>query len=474
MSSGRRAFALLRAIAAGLIAAGMMALVVMVPSMGAGANGPSGVTVAFDPGDPGADQGGADPDPGTTEPDAPPTVAEPTVDPTEEPTTPPPPTDPETEQPTGEATTDPEPTTRPPDPPTSGPGPTIAPPGQPGPVLPGQRPKLAALVWTNDITLGRSYWSRPSTAADLRVMVANTGSIVERVTMRYTLPAGVTDAGTPGCALATGRTYSCGSWVVGPGLRFSTSVRVRVAGDAWRKMPLGGSVDVTASALSRPDLGTVSDNQGFAVLFPPGPPVAGISLAASEVAFGSPNQPANLEVKLSNTGDGSPAGAVEVLLPDGVTVAGQPSGCAAAGERTHCDLGRLRAGQTVTTTLPLVATLDAQRLAPLSGAVFGTLTSGNGTKQVQMSFRITATEATATPSPTPEGAVGPTASQGTIGGFAKVADSRDGLSGVQKTALALVVVSILLVVLALTLATTSLRRRIEDDSTTQLDVPAVD
>jgi hypothetical protein len=472
MSSGRRAFALLRAIAAGLIAAGVMALVVTVPSMGAGANGPTGVTVAFDPGDPGADQG--DPDPGTTEPDAPPTVAEPTVDPTEEPTTPPPPTDPETEQPTGEATTDPEPTTRPPDPPTGGPGPTIAPPGQPGPVLPGQRPRLAALVWTNDITLGRSYWSRPSTAADLRVMVANTGSIVERVTMRYTLPAGVTDASTPGCALASGRTYACGSWIVGPGLRFSTSVRVRVAGDAWRRMPLGGSVDVTASALSRPDLGTVSDNQGFAVLFPPGPPVAGISLAASEVAFGSPNQPANLEVKLSNTGDGSPAGAVEVLLPAGVTVAGQPSGCAAAGERTHCDLGRLRAGQTVTTTLPLVATLDAQRLAPLSGAVFGTLTSGNGTKQVQMSFRITAAEATATPAPTPEGAVGPTASQGTIGGFAQVADRRDGLSGVQKTALALVVVSVLLVVLAITLATTSLRRRIEDDSTAQLDVPAVD
>ncbi|HTF12010.1 MAG TPA: hypothetical protein VK659_27945 [Asanoa sp.] len=469
MSSERRAFALLRAIAAGLIAAGVMALVVTVPSMGAGATGPNGVTVAFDPGgDPGGDPG--DPDPGTTELEAPPTVAEPTVEPTEEPTTPPPPTDPVTEQPTS----DPEPSTGPPVPPTRGPGPTIVPPNQPGPVQPGQRPRLAALVWTNDITLGRSYWSRASSTADLRVMLANTGTIVERVTMRYTLPVGVTDAGTPGCTLAAARTYVCGSWIVGPGLRFSTSIRVRVAGDAWRKMPLGGSVDVTASALSRPDLGTVSDNQGFAVLFPPGPPVAGISLAASEVAFGSPTQPANLEVKLSNTGDGSSAGAVEVLLPEGVSVAGQPSGCAAAGERTHCDLGRLRGGQTVTTTLPLVATLDAQRLAPLSGAVFGTLTSGNGTKQVQMSFRITAVEATATPSPTPEGLIGPTASQGTIGGFAPVADSRGGLSGVQQTALALVVVSILLVVLAITLATTSLRRGIEDDSTTQLDVPAVD
>ncbi|MEV4618207.1 hypothetical protein AB0J74_05735 [Asanoa sp. NPDC049573] len=473
MSSRRRAFALLRALAAGLIAAGVMVLVVTIPSMGAGATGPGGVAVAFDPGaDPGGD--GGEPDPGATEPDAPPTVAEPTEQPTEEPTVPPPPTDPETEQPTGEATTDPEPTTAPPVQPTGGPGPTIKPPGQPGPVLPGQRPQLGALVWTSDITLGRSYWSRSSSATDLRVTVANTGSIVERVAMRYTLPVGVTDAGTPGCSLATGRTYVCGSWIAGPGLRFSASIRVRVAGDAWRKMPLGGSVDVTAGALSRPDLGTVTDNQGFAVLFPPGPPVAGISLAASEVAFGSPTQPANLEVRLSNTGDGSPAGSVEVLLPDGVTVVGQPSGCRAAGPRTHCDLGRLRGGQTATTTLPLVATLEAQRLAPLSGAVFGTLTSGRGTKQMQMSFRITAAEATATPSPTPEGAIGPTASQGTIGGFAPVAGSRGGLSGVQKTALALVVVSVLLVVLAITLATTSLRRRIEDDSTTALDMPAVE
>ncbi len=123
--------------------------------------------------------------------------------------------------------------------------------------------------------------------------------------------------------------------------------------------------------------------------------------------------------------------------------------------------------------LPLKATTEAQRLAPLSGAVFGMLTSGGRTKQVQMSFRITAAAATATPAATPSGAVGPTASQGVIGGFAPVSDSI-GLTGVQKTALALVVVSVLLVVLAITLATTSLRRRIEDDSTAVLDVATQD
>ena len=50
-----------------------------------------------------------------------------------------------------------------------------------------------------------------------------------------------------------------------------------------------------------------------------------------------------------------------------------------------------------------------------------------------------------------------------MGAFAPVAATERGMSGVQKTALALVVVSVLLVVLALVLAMTSLRRRIEDD-----------
>jgi hypothetical protein len=131
------------------------------------------------------------------------------------------------------------------------------------------------------------------------------------------------------------------------------------------------------------------------------------------------------------------------------------------------------AGETLTATLPLLATIEAQRLAPLSGAVTGTLTSGGRTKQMQMSFRITAAAATATPAATPTDPVA-TASQGVIGGFAPVSDNTGGLSTVQKTALALVIVSVLLVVLAIALATTSLRRRIQDDSTAVLDGPAPD
>ncbi|MDG4822629.1 hypothetical protein O7635_12280 [Asanoa sp. WMMD1127] len=465
MPSERRAYALLRALVAGLMAAGVMAAVVTIPSVGATATGPSGVTRALDPSD---DQVDPDPDPEEDPPSPEPESPTPTESPTEsESPSVPPPTNPETDPPT-----DP-----PSDPPTSEPTgvpvPTVVPPQRPGPVNPGQQPRLGALVWTSDITLGNGYWSRRATYTDLRVVVANTGSILERMTMRYTLPVGITDAGTPGCARSAGRTYVCGSWTVGPGLRFSTSIKVKVAGDAWRRMPLSGSVDVTADAPGRADLGTIGDNQGFAVLFPPGPPVPGINLAAGEVNFGRPDAPANLEIRLTNTGDAMSTGAVEVLLPAGVTVAQHPGGCAAKGDRTRCELGRLAPDQAITTTLPLRATIEAQRLAPLSGAAFGMLTAGGDTKRVQMSFRITADAATATPSATPSGAVGATASQGVIGGFAPVSGDQ-GLSGVQKTALALVVVSILLVILAITLATTSLRRGMEDDSTTRLEVPAAD
>ena len=48
-------------------------------------------------------------------------------------------------------------------------------------------------------------------------------------------------------------------------------------------MPLSGSVQVIADAPGVP--GEATDDQGFAVLFPPGPPVPGITLAADEVAF---------------------------------------------------------------------------------------------------------------------------------------------------------------------------------------------
>ncbi|MEV5446814.1 hypothetical protein AB0N23_30350, partial [Streptomyces sp. NPDC052644] len=121
-----------------------------------------------------------------------------------------------------------------------------------------------------------------------------------------------------------------------------------------------------------------------------------------------------------------------------------------------CDLGVLPAGRTQTLRFTVAATPDAQREAPLAGALTGWLDPESGpARQVQMSFRITAAAALATP---PVGTPAPTGSQGLIaaqGGTVALS----GMSSAQRTALALITVSVLLVVLALVLATAALRRR---------------
>ncbi|MFC7545199.1 hypothetical protein [Plantactinospora sp. GCM10030261] len=366
------------------------------------------------------------------------------------PSTPPPVTESPTSPPQGEPTTTPPvatPTTRSPVPPR--------PPSQPGPGRPNQ-PARGVSVTTDDLTLSPQYWSAPATVVDLRITVANTGEVAESMRLGYTMPPGLTDAGTPGCATAGAEGWQCAAWTVAPGDRFSTRVRVRVAGDAWRRMPLSGSVRVSSTVPNDPGAQPISDDQGFAVLFPPGPPVPGISLAASEVSFDITGQPTTLEVRLGNTGAVDAAGAIEVVLPRGVTVPTIAAGCAAAGDdRTRCDLGPIAAGATGTVRLPVAATEEAQRNAPLSGAVIGTITPRvGGPRTVQMSFRIVAVAALVTP---PAG-VGPTGSQGALPSLTNAGDG-DGLSSVQKTAIALIGASVLLVVLALGLATTSLRRR---------------
>ena len=102
------------------------------------------------------------------------------------------------------------------------------------------------------------------------------------------------------------------------------------------------------------------------------------------------------------------------------------------------------------------ATPEAQREAPLSGAVIGQLDPRSGpTRRVQMSFRITSAAALATPVVSPPA---PTGSQGVLPAGGATGDG--GLTSVERTAVILIAVSTLLVVLALTLATTSLRRRL--------------
>ncbi|MCO1595321.1 hypothetical protein M8C17_09105 [Micromonospora sp. RHAY321] len=391
--------------------------------------------------EPGGDPEPTDPAPETT---APPPETTPPAPVTTAPDVPPAPT---TTAPGPGATSRP-PTPRPPVPP-------VRPPA-PGPEAPPPNP-LGVQVTTEDVTVTGAYWNAASTITTLRVTVTNTGIAAQRIRLSYRLPEGLTDAGTKGCAATGLRAYRCGAWTTAPGARFSSLLRLRVAGNAWRQMPLSGSVQVAAEA---PGVaGEATDDQGFAVLFPPGPPVSGISLDADEVAFDISGAPSTLTVRLGNTGEADAAGQVEVVLPAGVSVPTPPAGCVAVDTtRTRCDAGSVAAGRTVELRLPVEATPQAQREAPLSGAVIGQLDPRRGsTRQVQMSFRITAAAALATPVVSPPA---PTGSQGVLSGGGA---SHDGpMASVERTAAILIGVSALLVVLALVLATTSLRRRLSD------------
>ncbi|MGW5666878.1 hypothetical protein [Micromonospora sp. NPDC003776] len=394
------------------------------------------------------------------EPGTDPTDATPTVDPTA--------TEPTTAPPTESAP----PETTPPAPPTTQPAPTTTAPGNPvptstaptttapppPPAVPPGRPAAGPLgvrVTTEDVSLTRAYWNAGSTVTTLRVTVTNTGGVAERIRLGYTLPAGLTDAGTPGCRSTGGGGYRCGEWTAPPGDRFSSTIRVRVAGTGWRSMPLSGSVRVSATAPGIP--GTATDDEGFAVLFPPGPPVPGISLHADELVFDISGAPSTLTVRLGNTGTVDAAGRVDVVLPDGVTATDPPAGCTAvASDRTRCDLGTLPAGRSTVLRLPVAATPDAQRRAPLAGAIVGRLDPRSGRhRQVQMSFRITAAAALTPPTGTPA----PTGSQGVLAAAEQQRSAGHGVSSTQQTAIVLIAVSGLLVVLALALATASLRRR---------------
>ena len=130
---------------------------------------------------------------------------------------------------------------RPSDPPRSA---RPASPAPPCPASPGSGPTSPPATSAS----ARRTGTPPSTATELRVDVANTGQAAARFALLYTLPAGVTDAGTEGCAPAGGQSYRCGAWTARAGAGWSMRIKVRVDGDAWERMPLMGSVQVTASA----------------------------------------------------------------------------------------------------------------------------------------------------------------------------------------------------------------------------------
>ncbi|MEU9511431.1 hypothetical protein [Micromonospora sp. NPDC048169] len=430
------------------------AMVAVVPAGAVAHPGPAAVLRAIEPVEPGGDPGGEPSGPAPSGDPAPTATAPPPTEAPPPPTTPPAPAPTSPAAPPASAPADPAPTTAAPATTAPAPPPVVPPvkPPPPPPAQPAGGP-LGVRVNTGDVVLPPAYWNADATVAALRVTVTNTGGRAERISLGYTLPPGLSDAGTPGCEPAGGGNHRCAGWDAEPGARFSATIRVRADGDAWRTMPLAGSVQVTAVA---PGVsGAAYDDEGFAVLFPPGPPVPGISLRADEVLFDISGAPATLTVRLGNTGRVDAAGRIDVLLPAGVTVAGSEPGCApVSADRTRCDLGVLAAGRTGGVRLTLAASAEAQRLAPLSGAVIGRLDPRSGRdRQVQMSFRISAAAADATP---PVAAPAPTGSQGVL----VAAGERDGDgTSVRGAAIALIAVSGLLVVLALALATRSLRRR---------------
>ncbi|PYC69255.1 hypothetical protein C7C45_16310 [Micromonospora arborensis] len=470
-AQGRRSTPLL----ATALALGLLAALAVGPAWAGAAMPDADPIVSLT--DPVSEPGG---DPEPTPSEEPPPTEEPggspvPTDPAPETTAPPPETTPPAPETTAPEVPPPPTTTVPGGPPTPAPptppvppAPPVPPvrPPAPGPPTPAPNP-LGVQVTTQDVTLTGAYWNAASTDTTLQVTVNNTGTAAQRIRLSYTLPAGLTDAGTKGCAAAGGGAYRCGAWTAEAGVRFSALLRLRVDGTAWRRMPLAGSVQVVADAPGVP--GEAADDQGFAVLFPPGPPVPGIALAADEVAFDISGAASNLTLRLGNTGPVDAAGRVEVVLPAGVTVPTPPPGCAAVDEaRTRCDTGPVLAGKTAELRLPVEATPQAQREAPLSGAVIGQLDPRSGqTRQVQMSFRITAAAALATPVVSPPA---PTGSQGVLPGGA--ADGDGGMTSVQRTAIILIVVSALLMVLALTLATTSLRRRLSGPAAQPVTDPA--
>ncbi|MEO3778596.1 hypothetical protein ABGB16_17430 [Micromonospora sp. B11E3] len=432
--AGRRVASLLTA----SLAIGALAAVAAPAGQGGAPRPAAAVAAATDPA--GEPVGGTPGEPSPTDPtpSAPPSTLPP----------------PETSAPAPTPTEPPEATAAPS---TGAPTTTAAPPPATSPTPGADRPapgRLGVRVTTQDVRLTEAYWSARSTTTTLRVTVTNTGEVAARMRLAYALPPGVTDAGTAGCAPAGGGDHRCGAWETAPGARFSTLLRVRVDGAAWHRMPLNGTVRVSASAPGAP--GSADDREGFAVLFPPGPPVPGIALRAGEVAFDIGGNASELDVRLGNTGRVDAAGRIEVVLPPGVSVPAPPAGCAAvSATRTRCDVGTVPSGEAATLRLAVAATAEAQRAAPLAGAVVGRLDPRGGrARQVQMSFRITAAAALETSVATPA----PVGSQGLIAAAGPAAFGAGG--SVRQAAVALIAVSGLLVALALGLAVASLRRRL--------------
>jgi hypothetical protein len=316
-----------------------------------------------------------------------------------------------TDTPTPSPTPEPPPTT--PAAPPAPPAPPAAPPTQPAGML-------AVTVTAGNAVLGPDYWTGNSAGAFV-VTVKNSGTVPARTRLHYTVPAGATDAATGACQHGT-----CVVDALRPGASRSLTVAITVDSDAWRNAPLAGRVDFSATA---PGAAAATGTVNWGVIFPPGPPAAGITLQVADVNLDTDIiMPGQLVIGLTNTGVRPAAGVIDLVLPAGVTVTQLPAECQQQEQidptTSECGLGTVAPGVQQAIVIPLNVTDDARADSPLAGLVRATLTpSGQNSQSTQASYQIIAPQIqsgisasrTVSPvqSPTSSGAAGSGASTAT-------------------------------------------------------------
>jgi hypothetical protein len=163
---------------------------------------------------------------------------------------------------------------------------------------------------------------------------------------------------------------------------------LRVAPDAWKLAPLGGSLLFTATA---PGASPKSGTTVWGVVFPPGPPTPGLKLQVFDVQLGrEATAPATLKAQLTNTGKVPAGGTISVVAPAGVTFGALPAGC--RKQRTtvaECTVATVDAGKSWAVQVPLAVPARLRAEAPLVGLVRAVLRpSGQSVLQTQASYQI--------------------------------------------------------------------------------------
>ena len=246
---------------------------------------------------------------------------------------------------------------------------------------------LSMTVMPGNAVLGPAYWSGNGSGS-FTITVKNTGNLAARVNLRYTLPTGVSDAATGPCSHG-----SCLINSLDPGRLATLAVAISVNGDAWRNAPLVGRINFTATAVG---YAPVSGAVDWGLVFPPGPPSAGIGLQVGDVTLEDDvTVPGQLVVYLTNTGARPAVGVLDLVVPAGVTLTQLPADCQNQRKvdtsTTECTLGSVPAGVRRTVSVPLQVSDEARANAPLAGLVRAALTpSGQGTRTTQASYQIIA------------------------------------------------------------------------------------